>query len=363
MPPSPVSFRLAALRALVDPWLHEVNPAWSLTESRARIVAIREEAEDFRTFVLAPNRHWPGHRAGQFVPVAAVVDGVRTERCYSISSAPTRLGAPARPTFEISVRRVREPRAGILSTYLHTEARVGDVLRLGRPAGDFVLPEDFQGKLLLIGGGSGITPVLSIARDLAARERLRDVVFVHAARSEAALPQAIRRELQALPFAGVHFLVGLLTPERLTEIVPDRHTYSRVYLCGPAPMMEPFVRDVGGVPSGILVTERFQADLVGPPSLSRRGEGEVTPVKVALGRGRVVAVAPTPSLLEALEAAGERPRYGCRQGICNSCRCEKRSGIVEDLRSGKRSGPHAEEIRLCTSRAVSDLELDLGDLR
>ena len=355
MSPSPVSYRLAALPALVDPWLQEVNPLWSLTEVRARIVDIREEAEDFRTFVLAPNRHWPGHRAGQFVPVAAVVDGVRTERCYSISSAPT----PDRHTFEISVRRVREPRDGVLSTYLHREARVGDVLRLGRPAGDFVLSDDFAGKLLLVSGGSGITPVLSIARDLAARNRLREVVFVHAARSEAALPQAIRRELEALPFAGVHFLVGPLTPERLAEIVPDRHTYSRVYLCGPAPMMERFVGDVGGIPTGVLVTERFHGGPVPP----RRGEGEVTPVKVAVGRGRVVAVATTPSLLEALEAAGERPRYGCRQGICNSCRCEKRSGIVEDLRTGKRSGPYAEEIRLCTSRAVSDLELNLGDAR
>jgi ferredoxin-NADP reductase len=248
-----------------------------------------------------------------------------------------------------------------LSTYLHTEARVGDVLCLGRPAGDFVVPEDFAGKLLLVSGGSGITPVLSIARDLAARDRLRDVVFVHAARSEAALPQAIRRELEALPFAGVHFLVGPLTPERLAEIVPDRHTYSKVYLCGPAPMMERFVDDAGGIPTGVLVTERFQAPRESAPSC--RGEGEVTPVKVELGRGRVVVVGTTPSLLEALEAAGERPRYGCRQGICNSCRCEKRSGIVEDLRTGKRSGPHAEEIRLCTSRAVSELELDLGDLR
>lgn len=355
MSPSPVSYRLAALPALVDPWLQEVNRLWSVTEVRARIVSIREEAEDFRRFVLAPNRHWPGHRAGQFVPVAAVVDGVRTERCYSISSAPTH----ARRTFEISVRRVREPRDGVLSTYLHTQARVGDVLRLGRPAGDFVVPEGFAGKLLLVSGGSGITPVLGIARDLAARSRLRDVVFVHAARSEAALPQAIRQELEALPFAGVHFLVGPMTPERLAEIVPDRHTYSRVYLCGPAPMMERFVGDVGGIPAGVLVTERFHGGPVPP----RRGEGEVTPVKVDLGRGRVVAVATTPSLLEALEAVGERPRYGCRQGICNSCRCEKRSGIVEDLRTGKRSGPYAEEIRLCTSRAVSDLELNLGDVR
>ena len=65
------------------------------------------------------------------------------------------------------------------------------------------------------------------------------------------------------------------------------------------------------------------------------------------------------TLLDGLEAAGERPAYGCRMGICNTCRCRKRAGIVENARTGELSSERDEDIRLCISRARTDLELCL----
>ncbi len=345
--------RLARLAHTLDPWLQELDETWSLAETRARIVAIRDEAEDLRTFVLAPNRHWRGHRAGQFVPVSVIVDGVRVERCYSLSSAPgTRFPS-------ITVRRVPGGRA---SSWLHDRATIGDVVRLGRASGEFVLGEETL-KLLLVSGGSGITPCLSIARDLARRGALNDVVFVHAARSGAATPHAIREELEELTSAGIHFTVGPLTAERLQALVPDWAT-RKTMLCGPLPMMDALADHwrAHGLRDR-LVTERFAA----PAPLNRERAGhssEATSVKVTVTRGaRSLMIAPAPTLLEALEAAGERPAYGCRQGICNTCRCRKASGLVEDLVTGRRSDAANEDIRLCTSRALSDLELDLGENR
>src|SRR5512135_1400356 len=67
-------------------WLGELGLTWSATELRARVVEIIDETADTRTFVLAPGRRWPGHRAGQFVPIEVEIDGVRVRRCYSISS-------------------------------------------------------------------------------------------------------------------------------------------------------------------------------------------------------------------------------------------------------------------------------------
>ena len=346
---SPLTDRL---RRTVDPWLQEVDGTWSLTETRARIIEVRDEAEDLRTFVLAPNGRWRGHRAGQFVSVAVAVNGVRSERCYSLSSSPD----AAYPS--ITVRRVP---GGQVSEWLHAQASVGDIVHLGPASGEFVV-SDLPRPLLLVSGGSGITPVLSIARDLARRGAADGVVFVHAARSFAATPHALRQELEALLPGGVYFVVGPLTAARLVELVPD-WAARQTMLCGPQPMMDALAAHWRAHDLEThLVTERF----AGPTPIGGNAEhpDELTAVKVTLAGGkRSLMLPPAPTLLAALEAAGERPAYGCRQGICNTCRCQKTSGVVEDLTTGRRSSAVNEEIRLCTSRALSDLELTFGDAR
>ncbi|MCA9675447.1 MAG: hypothetical protein KC464_10465, partial [Myxococcales bacterium] len=157
-------------------WIGQVDPTWSPREVRARVVEIIDETPDTRTFVLQPNHHWRGHRAGQHTTIEVEIDGVRVRRCYSISSAPS----PAR-RLAITVKRVPD---GRVSSWLHDELCPGDVVGLGAAAGDFVLPEPRPaGGLLLLSGGSGITPVMSMLRDLDARGAVDDVVFVHHARS------------------------------------------------------------------------------------------------------------------------------------------------------------------------------------
>ena len=157
-------------------WMGELDPLRSLTEIRARVVEVVEETEDTKTFVLQPNAAWRGHRAGQHASVEVEVNGVRVRRCYSISSR------PGEALVSITVKRVP---GGRVSAWLHEHTRSGDILRLGAAAGDFVLPGATPAKLLLLSGGSGITPVMSMLRDLGAHDALDDVVFVHYARSRA----------------------------------------------------------------------------------------------------------------------------------------------------------------------------------
>jgi len=83
-------------------------------------------------------------------------------------------------------------------------------------------------------------------------------------------------------------------------------------------------------------------------------------VKLALVRsGRTVTTERSETLLEQLERAGERPVHGCRMGICNTCVCRKASGVVEDIVTGAVSSEPDEDIRLCVSRARTDIELAL----
>ncbi len=337
-------------------WMHEVDPAWSLDTLRARVVDIVAETHDVRTFVLAPNRLWPGHLAGQFVTVEVAVGGARVQRCYSISSAP---GADV---IAITVKRVA---GGRVSTWMHDHLRRGDVVTLGAPSGQFVVPVP-TAKLLLLSGGSGATPVMSILRDLVRRDAVRDVVFVHAARSKRDV--VFERELEALArrHTGLRLAFfletddstrgGRLDASKLYTVVPDLHDRETM-LCGPSAMMDA----LAPIWIDARIEHRLKIERFAPPvRTAGTSTAEPNAVKLALLRsGRCVVTTQSATILEQLEQAGERPANGCRMGICNSCVCRKRSGVVEDIVTGTVSSEPDEDIRLCVSRARTDIELAL----
>ncbi|MDB4952573.1 MAG: Flavodoxin reductase (ferredoxin-NADPH reductase) family 1 [Myxococcales bacterium] len=326
-------------------WLGELGLRASQQMS-ARIVEIIDETPDTRSFVLAPDRRWPGHRAGQFVPIEVEIDGVRTQRCYSISS-----GASASRAKRITITVKRVP-GGRMSNWLHDELAPGDIVGLGAPRGDFVVAA--PGSLLLVAGGSGITPIVAILRDLEARRALGDVVVVHAAGCDT--DAIFGRELATMAHQHPALRLiahrstehGRLDAAALHALVPDAAA-REIYVCGPSGLLD-LVKTVAG--GATVHHERFVT-----PASPRTTTG-ATPVTVKL-RGRSLELAGAAHLLEELERAGERPPHGCRMGICNSCRCRKRTGSVEDVLTGVVSSVPDQEIRLCVSIARSDLELAL----
>jgi len=339
-------------------WLGELDRTRSLLETRARVVQVRSETHDVKTFVLQPSSRWQGHRAGQYTTVDVEIDGVRTRRCYSLSSAPGERLA-------VTVKRVP---GGRVSGWMHDHVRVGHVLGLGAAAGDFVLPAPAPAKLLLLSGGSGVTPVMSILRHLAARDQVRDVVFVHYARSRADVAFGAELEALAARHSGLRLVLELDdAPEgpggfdeaRLAQRVPDLADRA-TFLCGPAGLMERVERmwQAAGL-ADRLTSERF----VAPGQVPRVAPGDGADaqiVTVRLGRAgtRFAATSCSP-LLDQLERAGERPAHGCRMGICHSCTCRKRSGTVRNLITGAISDAPDEDIQLCISVPHSDVELSL----
>ena len=342
-------------------WIGELDRARSLTTIRARVEAVIDETHDVKTFVLRPNGHWQGHRAGQYTSVEVEIDGVRVRRCYSISSAPGQALA-------ITVKRVA---GGRVSGWMHDHVRPGHVLGLGPAVGEFVLADEPQAepaKLLLLSGGSGVTPVMSILRDLSARDAVGDVVFVHHAKSGADVAFATELALLAIRHAGLRLVFclddapdgsGLFDEARLAALVPDLAERT-TFLCGPAGLMarvERMWRDAG-------LAERLRSErFVAPGTMPRRVPGsddDARIVKVRLGRsGKSVAATRPATLLEQLERAGERPAYGCRRGICQPCKCRQRSGSVQNLVTGAISDNPEEDIQLCISVPRSDVELGL----
>jgi ferredoxin-NADP reductase len=342
----------------VEFWRNELGvPA----RMQARVVEIIVETADTRTFVLRPDRRWPGHRAGQYIPVEIEIDGVRAHRCYSISC-----GASARGARRIAITIKRVP-GGRVSSWFHDHVQAGDTIDIGPPAGDFVVEYGGEAtqvgkRLLLVAGGSGITPVMAIARDLEARGLLHDIVIVHAARGNADAIFARELAVMAIAHPGLRLVAhrdsvhGRLDAAAVSRLVPDL-ARREVFVCGPPGLLD-VVTKVATAAGVSVHHERFVAALPAPHRAPTNDNAAPPPVTVHL-RGRSIAVGGTGPLLGELERAGERPPHGCRMGICNTCRCHKQSGTVEDLLTGAVSSDPDQEIRLCVTIARSDLELAL----
>ncbi len=355
-----LSLRDATLpdRHWVDFVLQHLDPTLSLTRTYARIEAIQPETPDISTFVLRPARRPLEFVAGQSVPVRVVLGGVVHERPYSPTSA------PGEPTVSITVKHHT---GGRVSGWLHGQARVGDVIELGAPAGDFVLSRSFPSRLLFVAGGSGITAVYAVLRAaLRARHEI-DATLLYYARRPADF--AFARELRALErrhrSLRVHLLAqqpgdgaapaGRFSSAQLDAFVPD-HAQRETFVCGPAALTRDVSRhwtDAGL--AGRLHLESFAPQFDGANS----DAGERGSVPVSFRRSARTVDGSGPTLLAIAEAAGLRPATGCRMGICRTCTCTKVAGSVRDRVTGVVDDAPGSRIRLCVSEPLGPVTLDL----
>lgn len=336
----------------LDDLVGRFEATWSLTRIKARVIAEVRETADVRTLVLRPNHLWPGHTAGQHVLVEAEIDGRRLRRTFTISSPPRADG-----TIAITVKR--RP-GGKLSVWWNERAAIGDVLTLGAPAGDFVLPATVPQRIVMLSAGSGITPVMALLRDLGESAPDCRVLFVHSARSrddvifrDELLDLAKRRQHLTLKIhlSGSDGRLDAAALSNLAHAAGDALTF----VCGPAEFMGLAGAAWRAAGNGNrLLSERFGL----PPAIAAGDDSAPQPVHTERSGISFVA-AGGKSLLAEAEAAGLSPAYGCRMGICQTCKCRKVSGSVVDLRTGRVSDEADEVIQLCVSAARSPITLDL----
>jgi ferredoxin-NADP reductase len=226
-----------------DHYLEMINPTWSLREVRAEITGLRRLAVGSVTLLLRPNGNWRGFRAGQHVAFTIEIDGVWRTRCYSLACSAHRQDG----LLELTV--ADEP-SGLVSGHLNAAACAGTVVRLSQAQGEFLLPDVRPEHIVLISGGSGITPVMSMVRTLCedgfcAAGRPGRLTFLHYARSAAHV--AYRDELAALAAQhpglrlvraytrdGGGELSGRFQPQHLPA-VDDR---TGAWVCGPGGLVD-----------------------------------------------------------------------------------------------------------------------------
>jgi ferredoxin-NADP reductase len=326
----------------IDRYLELVRPELTVRDARAEVMAVRRQTERSVTMTLRPNRAFSGFRAGQFVRVGVEIDGVRRTRTYS--PACSQHGSDRR--LELTVTAHPE---GLVSPWLIGRARPGAIIHLGEAQGEFVLPDARPERLVLISGGSGITPVMSMLRTLCDEQHAGEITFIHYARTEA--DWLYRAEVEALTARHPHVSVDYVATREGGERFCARPELAGalVAVCGPPALIDAVAAEVA--------PERLLSETFTPPSLTVTGDAADGTVRF-LRSQRAVPIA-TGTLLEQAEAAGLSPEFGCRMGICRTCKCRKSAGAVRNLLTGEVSDEEDVDIQLCVSAPVGDVALEL----
>ncbi|WP_437656829.1 FAD-binding oxidoreductase [Sorangium sp. So ce1182] len=348
-------------------------PPRALWSGKLRVGNIQRETPSVKTFRLMLPSGDPipfTFAPGQFVNVFVQIDGKRVTRSYSIASSPTQRGY-----VELGIKREEH---GLLSRHMHDVVKVGDELDISGPVGRFTFTGTEDDSVVLIAGGVGITPMMSIVRYLSDRCWPGQIYLVFLCRAPEEF--IFRDELEALQRQNPRLQVtvtmsraertdwkgprGRVSKDLLLKAIPDL-TKRRIHLCGPPPMMDAVKALLGelGVPPDHLHTEAF-----GPPSKTNPAVTVVTPPAVAAEgplvsfstSGKSARIRDGKTVLDLADEIGVSIDSSCRAGTCGVCKVKLASGevtmAVEDAldASEKASGV----ILACQARPRGDIAVE-----
>jgi ferredoxin-NADP reductase len=293
---------------------------------------------------------------GQFITVTVNLTGVPIKRSYTIASSPTHTDY-----CEITVKHEEK---GTVSHYMHNNVHVGELMQFTGPSGKFTFTETHAKSVVFIGGGVGLTPMMSAVRYLTDRSWKGEIYFFFACKDESSI--IFREEILYLAkrYSNLHvffvlsqqdgnatmdYIPGHITKEILNDNVPD--IVSRmVHICGPTPMMDTvkLILEELQVPKENVMQEVFPGlpkTITKPPQESAESisnesnqvvaenEGKAS-VKDAVGSvnfvksNKTAVLTPDKSVLEASEEVGVNIDYSCRVGTCGICKVKLLSGNV-----------------------------------
>ncbi|MFZ5783274.1 MAG: 2Fe-2S iron-sulfur cluster-binding protein [Pseudomonadota bacterium] len=297
-----------------------------------RIAKIIQETPDARSYVLEIPPELAEkyrYRAGQFLTFRVPHPEGAFNRCYSLSSAPELDALP-----KVTVKRVD---GGKGSNWFHDALAEGGTLDVLPPAGRFVLGEG-EAPLLLFGGGSGITPMMSLIKS-ALKAGNRRIRLFYANRDK--LSVIFDGEFEALMAAHpgrlevIHHLdaaQGLTSADEIRAALAGFEA-AEAYLCGPGPFMS-LVEDTllgAGMPRERVRLERFEASGNDAVPIEPAQEGEAIPTSITIhfeGKAHKVAYAKGQTVLEAARKAGLNPLSSCEEGFCASCAAKRIKGRI-----------------------------------
>ncbi|MGV8936354.1 MAG: 2Fe-2S iron-sulfur cluster-binding protein [Allorhizobium sp.] len=334
-------------------------------------VAWTPEAPDVMTFTFKADTpgHWFRYLPGQFVTLELPVGPEPVLRTYTLSSSPSR-------PYTIAVT-VKAQKDSVGTRWMFDHLKPGMKIRAIGPLGDFSYVKHPGEKYLFISAGSGVTPMMSMTRDLGDREPDSDIAFIHCARSPNDIVFRWELEYKAryMPHFALGFIVeqldrtqlwsglkGWIDKAKVALLAPD-FLDRTVFCCGP----EPFMRTVREALSGAgfdmsrYHEETFQPVAPELPISIADTVSDVKPVHVTFGlSGKQALCEPGYTLLQTARANGVRIAAACESGICGTCRVLKISGEVEMHHNGGILDDEIDEgyILACCSRPKGDVTIE-----
>ncbi|NOQ65032.1 MAG: FHA domain-containing protein [Methyloprofundus sp.] len=346
---------------------------WEQGNIQLKVADIIQETHDCKTFrFICEQSCLFAYKPGQFITFLLNIKGQQIKRAYSMSSS------PSRPyVLEVTIKRVR---GGIVSNWFFNEVKLGDILSAKGPLGKFTCFNFPAHKMLFIGAGSGITPILSMSRWITDTASTVDIKLLASFKTPADI--IFRKELEALAARSSGFQIALtmtgdcngteywagfrgrINQAMLNIFVAD--LYERdVFVCGPdslAKHIEEILRSID------YDMSRFHKESFGSARSAQNSKtasnslnlkGKIHTVHFTKSKLKVKTDEYTP-LLELAEAHGIEVDYSCRSGSCGECemKCKGKVKINEACEIDKKTRQAGFVYSCCTS-ALADLKLDI----
>jgi len=378
-----------------------LHPFWSLTTPKLRLIARYTLSDDLIALRFETNRAFKqqnskvrgGCQGGQYLDLRVFIDGVYYQRSYSIvgldhqplwwlDDTTSSNTADQRHTVTIAIKP-----QGLVSDYLTKQMPLASVVDTSLPLGHFTLEqtsiavqEGSDNKqptpLLFIAGDSGITPMLGLITQ--ALSNGHHVTLLHYSRTALSKLQHQWQQLnEAYPYFTYHLIH---TEEPTTYLAGTRYlsaegllslnlplSDTQIFACGSQALLAGLYKAAAEITptdeqlrDNILV-ENFGHALANVDNGSNQTFDKTIPVEehTVYLRSRQRQFSSDTIILVAAENADVRLAHGCRQGICQLCRCNKVSGVVKNIQTGKVSGDGYESIQTCINIAMTDVVLDV----
>lgn len=337
-----------------------------------------KETADAISIVFEQPENKITYQPGQFLTLITDIDGKSVRRSYSLSSSPY-----VDEDLAVTMKRVA---GGLMSNYLIDHLKAGDTLKVMEPMGHFTT--EFKGDnkrhIIMFSGGSGITPMMSIAKSTLSQEPDSIVSLIYANRDIDSI--IFKEQLQQLEtvdegrFHVIHILdnaplewqghSGLLNHDMLTKLferIPDWGSDKSTYLmCGPEGMMNNVetLLDQQNIPKDRIFKESFVTGTINKPAAGPTDDIVTREVTIIYEDGEhVVSVTPDTTILEAaLDLDIDLP-FSCQSGLCTACRGKCVSGSVKmDEEEGLSDAEkNAGYVLPCVSHPLtSDVKIEIG---
>lgn len=350
-----------------------------------RVSKITNDATDIRSFYLVPHdgKSFPEFEPGQYLTFNLKLKDREKPlvRCYSLSSSPFE-----KKHYRISIKRLDPPRdmpgvaAGLSSNFFHNDLTEDDIIDIKAPAGNFTLDISKQRPIVLIGGGIGITPMLSMLEGICGVGSTRETWLFYGIRNGAECIMRDRIKELSADHENIHVQFCYSNPRDQVDILEQDYQYNgrvtpellkttlksnnyEFYICGPGPMMESLTSGLKewGVPDADINFEAF-----GPASIKKTSAASQnltlapeTKVTIEFSKSsKIIAWDDTcTSILELAEDNNITIDSGCRAGSCGTCVTALKSGEVSYVEEPG-TLPETSSCLTCISVPKTNLILD-----